>query len=49
MMVASYSPDTKAVTFLSIPRDLYVNIDTNWNGRINAVLSAQINKKNTLT
>jgi len=48
-MVASYSPDTKAVTFLSIPRDLYVNIDTNWNGRINAVLSAQINKKNTLT
>lgn len=49
MMVASYSPQNKAVTFLSIPRDLYVNIDTNWNGRINSVLNAQVNKKNTLT
>lgn len=49
MMVASYNPDTKAVTFLSIPRDLYVNIDTKQSGRINAFLSTQMNSKNSLT
>lgn len=49
MMVASYSPSNKAVTFVSIPRDLYVNIDSNWNGRINSVLNAQITKGNSLT
>lgn len=49
MMVASYSPATKAVTFISVPRDLYVNIDTNWNGRINAILNAHINQWVSIT
>lgn len=37
IMVASYNPDLWAVTFLSIPRDLYVSYGEGRSGRINGV------------
>lgn len=48
LMVASYSPANNAVTFLSLPRDLYVNIGTGRNWRINSYLSSQM-RDDTLT
>jgi anionic cell wall polymer biosynthesis LytR-Cps2A-Psr (LCP) family protein len=46
MMVASYNPKYKAVSFVSVPRDLYINLGTgNGAGRINAYLNEQLNDK----
>jgi LCP family protein required for cell wall assembly len=43
MMVASYNPKHKAVSFVSIPRDLYINMGTgNGAGRINNYLNEQL-------
>ena len=44
MIVASFSPDNKSLTFLSIPRDLYVKISENYAGRINATLPYHMSK-----
>ncbi len=46
MMVASYNPKHKAVSFISVPRDLYINLWTgNGVGRVNAYLNEQLNNK----
>ncbi len=37
IILASYNPKLKAVTFLSIPRDLYVQYAEGYGGRINAI------------
>lgn len=42
MIVASFSPSNQSLTFLSIPRDLYVSISENYAGRINALLPYHI-------
>lgn len=38
LIVASFSPSHKTLTFLSVPRDLWVKISNVYAGRINAVL-----------
>lgn len=43
MMLASFNPQLGAVTFLSIPRDLYVNYGDGRTGRINGVYRAAYN------
>jgi LCP family protein required for cell wall assembly len=44
MMVASYNPKHKAVSFISVPRDLYINLGTgNGAWRINNYLNEQLN------
>ena len=49
MMIASYNPKLKAVSFISVPRDLYINLGTgNGAGRVNAYLNEQINDKVSL-
>lgn len=36
-MVASFNPKLNTVTFLSVPRDLYVRVNTGYYSRINTV------------
>ena len=50
MMVASYNPNNEAVSFISIPRDLYVNLGTGFGaGRINSYVNAMLNDGESLT
>jgi anionic cell wall polymer biosynthesis LytR-Cps2A-Psr (LCP) family protein len=50
MMVASYNPANKAVSFISIPRDLYINLGTGAGaGRINSYVNALLNDGESLT
>jgi LCP family protein required for cell wall assembly len=50
MMVASYNPNNEAVSFISIPRDLYVNLGTGYGaGRINSYINALLNDGDSLT
>ena len=44
MIVVSFSPNNKTLTFLSVPRDLYVKISENYAGRINATLPYHMSK-----
>lgn len=37
MILASYNPELNAVTFLAVPRDLYVNYSGGYAGRINTI------------
>lgn len=39
IMLASYNPEQESVTFVSIPRDLYVKYPWGWGGRINALFA----------
>ena len=43
IMVASFNPNTKAVTMISIPRDFYVNKDNVYFTRINALFPLKMN------
>ncbi len=40
IMLASYNPAQQTVTFISIPRDLYVEYPWWWGGRINALFAS---------
>ncbi len=40
-MVASYNPDLAAVTFLSIPRDLFIDFSSGLKARINGLYRAK--------
>jgi anionic cell wall polymer biosynthesis LytR-Cps2A-Psr (LCP) family protein len=44
MMVASFNPQKKAVTMLSIPRDLFINKDNLYKTKINALLPMRLNE-----
>ena len=44
IMIASYDPKAKAVTFLSVPRDLYINKDDTIYGKINVLLAYKYNR-----
>jgi anionic cell wall polymer biosynthesis LytR-Cps2A-Psr (LCP) family protein len=37
IMLASFNPNLKTTTFLSVPRDLYVTIKTGYNNKINGL------------
>ncbi len=43
-IVVSFSPSHKTLTFLSIPRDLWIKIDKNYYSRINAALEYHLGK-----
>lgn len=45
MIVVSYNPRTKQLNMISIPRDLYVNIDKWYYGRINSILDYYMSQK----
>lgn len=45
IIVASYNPRTKHLNMISIPRDLYVNIDQWYYSRINSILDYSISQK----
>lgn len=45
MIVVSYNPRTKQLNMISIPRDLYVNIDKWYYGRINSILDYYLSQK----
>lgn len=45
MIVVSYNPRTKQLNMISIPRDLYVNIDKWYYGRINSILEYYLSQK----
>jgi anionic cell wall polymer biosynthesis LytR-Cps2A-Psr (LCP) family protein len=44
MMIASFNPEKKAVTMLSIPRDLFVNKDNLYKTKINGLLPIRLNE-----
>ncbi len=44
MMVASFNPNNKAVTMISVPRDLFVNKDNLYKGKINSLLAIRLNE-----
>ncbi len=46
IILASFNPKLHAVTFLSIPRDLYVNYTTGYSGRINALYPMTYSENN---
>ncbi len=46
MILASFNPKLQVVTFLSIPRDLYVNYTTGYSGRINALYPITYSENN---
>lgn len=45
MIVVSYNPITKQINMISLPRDLYVNIDKWYYGRINSILEYYFSSK----
>lgn len=47
-MIASFNPKLWAITFLSIPRDLYVKYDDWWYGRFNAVFAFEHKRTKSL-
>lgn len=49
MIVVSYNKNTKQVNMISLPRDLYINIDKGYYGRINSVLDYYMSQKNFST
>ncbi len=47
MIVVSYNPTTKQLNLISLPRDLYVQIDWSYYGRINSILDYHLAKKDS--
>ncbi|MFA7285039.1 MAG: LCP family protein, partial [Candidatus Absconditabacterales bacterium] len=49
LTVVSYNPATKQLNLISLPRDLYIQVDGTYYGRINSVLEYYLSKKMTLS